>query len=91
MESRLHPRVNIDVNVNISRQGNTLATARALDLSKGGVAIEPPDCPLDKGQILNVKLTRPNAQRSPSLRARAMVIYTGSDRIGLMFADQINF
>lgn len=89
MESRWHPREHVDFNVSLIRQGGVLASAKAVDLSKGGVAIEDPEVPLSKGQILDVKLSSAGHPRGKSLRARAMVIYTDSNRVGLMFAGRL--
>lgn len=89
MESRWHPREHVDLNVSLIRQGGVFASAKAVDLSKGGIAIEDPAVPLSKGQILDVKLSPAGHPRRKSLRVRAMVIHTDSKRVGLMFADRV--
>jgi hypothetical protein len=89
MESRLHPREHVDLNVSLIRQGSVMALAKAVDLSQGGVAIEQPKVPLNKGQILDVNLSRSGHPRGTSLNVRAMVIHCNHDRVGLMFADQV--
>lgn len=89
METRLHPRETVDLNVNLMRKGDVLASAKAIDVSRGGIAIEGPELSLNKGQILDVKLSRSDKPNGKGVRTRAMVIHTEGNRIGLMFADQV--
>lgn len=89
IESRIYPRQSIDLTVMLVRHGHVLASTKAVDMSSGGVAIEPPKIQLAKGQILDVNLTKTGHPRGANYYVRAMVIYTDSRKVGLMFADEI--
>jgi hypothetical protein len=90
MESRHYPREHIDLDVSLMRQGSIMASAKVIDLSKGGVAIENPEVALNKGQILDLRLSKAGV-RDRGTRVRAMVIHKNGERVGLMFASRVRF
>lgn len=90
METRLHPREHVDMSVMLVRQGHVFASAKAVNLSKGGVCIENPEVHLNKGQILDVNLSKPGYPRGTRLFARAMVIHIEHNTVGLMFANDVS-
>ncbi len=89
METRLHPREHVDMSVMLIQQGHVFASAKAVNMSKGGVCIENPEVHLNKGQILNVNLSKPGHPRGTRLYARAMVIHTERNTVGLMFSGNV--
>ncbi len=89
VESRMYPRESIDLTVMLVRQGAVLASAKAVNMSSGGVAIELPKIRLAKGQVLDVNLTKSGYPRGANLNVRAMVIYTDIEKVGLMFSEEV--
>lgn len=89
IESRMTPRESTDLTVMLVREGHVLASTRAVDMSSGGVAIEPPKIRLAKGQILDVNLTKSGHPRGANYYVRAMVIYADIEKVGLMFSEEV--
>lgn len=89
MEFRLHQREQVDLNVRLIQKGHAFASAKAINFSKGGICIEQPDVSLNKGQILDLDLSKSGHPRGIRISTRAMVIYSDGIKVGLMFADDV--
>ena len=87
MEHRLHARESVDFRVRLVKEGHVV-NAKAINLSPDGLGIERPDEDLRNGQIVDVNFIngKPGYPQGLSHSVRSMIVHTGPNIVGLMFA-----
>jgi adenylate cyclase len=83
--ARREPRVVMDGHAAVSDGAVTIA-AEIADLSRGGVALRALAKPLERGQIVTVRLELPEQARTVEV-AKAEVMWAKEDRAGLRVVD----
>ncbi|GEM_PF-3353677 len=86
MEHRLQKRRPIRVKVGLAKKGEPIGSSRTIDISRGGVGIEPPQRRLRAGELVEIDLPRP-IDPVPERKLRAVVIHRKPGLVGLMFVS----
>lgn len=89
MEHRLHRRESMEHSmVRLVHQGRIIATVPVVDISAGGLSVKSPRKLLNRAQCVDVEFAGSNYVCVKERYISAMVIHSGPDATGLMFARE---